>query len=98
DRVETPLLMVHGTRDTAVATFSGDEIFVGLRRLGKTVEYRKYFGEGHVPDGTANRRDMAAHMIEWVDRYVKRAGPENPHRQKPDGTEMGGARLASPAI
>src|SRR5581483_7688426 len=37
DRVETPLLIVHGSRDFAVAPFLADEVFVDLRRLGKTV-------------------------------------------------------------
>src|SRR5258708_7580388 len=37
DRVETPLLILHGTADTYVASFLGDELFVGLRGLGKEV-------------------------------------------------------------
>src|SRR5439155_4768593 len=49
DRVETPLLIVHGANDTVVLPFLADEIFVGLRRLGKEVVYAKYQGEGHSP-------------------------------------------------
>jgi dipeptidyl aminopeptidase/acylaminoacyl peptidase len=71
DRVETPLLIVHGADDAVVASFLGDEVFVGLRRLGKTVEYAKYQGEGHVISGYANQLDVANRLILWFDMYLK---------------------------
>jgi len=49
----------------------GDELFVDLRRLGKTVDYAKYQGEGHLVTGYANQVDSANRMIEWFDRYLK---------------------------
>jgi len=42
DRIHTPLLILHGSEDSAVAAFLGDELFVALRRLGKSVEYARY--------------------------------------------------------
>jgi dipeptidyl aminopeptidase/acylaminoacyl peptidase len=76
DRVETPLLIVHGSEDTAVAPFLGDEVFVALRRLGKTAEYAKYEGEDHGPDNWsyANQMDLSDRMIAWFDRYLKGVG------------------------
>jgi dipeptidyl aminopeptidase/acylaminoacyl peptidase len=73
DRVETPLLMFHGANDTTVAPFLGDEVFVGLRRLGKTVEYVKYGGEDHSPLywSYANQVDFCNRMITWFGRYLK---------------------------
>jgi dipeptidyl aminopeptidase/acylaminoacyl peptidase len=71
DRVTTPLLIVHGDRDEAVSVAQGDEVFVGLRRLGKEVEYRRYGGEGHVPQGRANVADYWNAVIGWFDRWVK---------------------------
>jgi dipeptidyl aminopeptidase/acylaminoacyl peptidase len=71
DRVETPLLIVHGTEDRAVAQFLGDEIFVALRRLGKEVEYAKYEGEGHYPGSFANKVDFYNRMFAWLDKYLK---------------------------
>jgi dipeptidyl aminopeptidase/acylaminoacyl peptidase len=47
DRVETPLLIVQGGIDNTVPPFLADEVFVGLRRLGKKVVYAKYAGEDH---------------------------------------------------
>lgn len=73
DRVETPLMMVHGSEDTAVAAFLGDEVFVGLRRLGKKVDYARYQGEPHSPDqwSYANQTDLCNRMITWFDKYLK---------------------------
>ena len=74
DRIETPLLIVHGANDTTVAPFLGDELFVSLRRLGKEVQYAKYEGEGHSPLAWrhANQVDLSNRMIAWMDRYLKR--------------------------
>ncbi|MGA8556526.1 MAG: prolyl oligopeptidase family serine peptidase, partial [Candidatus Acidiferrales bacterium] len=76
DRVETPLLILHGSDDTAVASFLGDEIFVGLRRLGKRVSYARYEGESHVPEAYANQIDIANRMIAWFDEYLKAQPPQ----------------------
>jgi dipeptidyl aminopeptidase/acylaminoacyl peptidase len=56
-----------------------DEIFVGLRRLGKEVEYAKYEGEGHSPLywTYAHQVDFVNRMIVWFDRYLKPAQPAN---------------------
>ena len=49
DHVETPLLLVQGTGDMFAMVQGADEMFVGLRRLGKYVEILRYHGEGHGP-------------------------------------------------
>lgn len=71
DRVSTPVLLVHGDRDSAVASHLGDELFMALRRLNKPVEYAKYLGESHVILGWANSVDYANRMIAWFDRHLK---------------------------
>jgi dipeptidyl aminopeptidase/acylaminoacyl peptidase len=77
DRIDTPVLIVHGSRDSAVAAFLGDEIFVGLRRLGKEVEYAKYEGEEHSPLfwSYANQVDFWKRVVAWFDKYLKPAEP-----------------------
>src|SRR5260370_26119369 len=74
DRVETPLLIAHGSEDSTVAPFLDDEIFVGLRRLGKEVAYAKYIGEGHSPLywSYANQVDFCNRMIAWFDDHLKK--------------------------
>jgi dipeptidyl aminopeptidase/acylaminoacyl peptidase len=79
DRVETPLLMVQGTKDATVPAFLGDEIFVGLRRLGKEVEYAKYEGEDHSPLywSCANQVDLCNRIIAWFHKYLTaKSGPD----------------------
>ncbi len=73
DRVDTPLLIVHGSEDSAVASSLGDEVFVALRRLGKEVEYAKYAGEGHglLEWSYANQVDLDNRMIRWFDEHLK---------------------------
>jgi dipeptidyl aminopeptidase/acylaminoacyl peptidase len=75
DRIETPLLIIHGAEDQAVASVRSDEVFVGLRRLGKEVEYAKYEGEDHTPLGWsyANQLDYCARLLAWFDKYLKRS-------------------------
>lgn len=76
ERIETPLLIVHGTEDTAVLPFLGDEVFVDLRRLGKEVEYAKYQGEDHDPRywRYTSQVDFCNRMIEWFDAHIKTNG------------------------
>jgi len=72
DRIETPLLIVHGSEDQSVASFLGDQVFVALRRLGKEVEYAKYENAGHFPDNSySNELDFCNRMIFWFDEHLK---------------------------
>jgi dipeptidyl aminopeptidase/acylaminoacyl peptidase len=73
DRVETPLLIVQGSQDNQVSSFLADEMFMDLQRLGKSVRYAKYAGEGHVPGywSYANQLDLAGRVIAWFDSHLK---------------------------
>jgi dipeptidyl aminopeptidase/acylaminoacyl peptidase len=73
DRVETPLLLIHGSADGSLAPFTADQVFVGLRRLEKRVEYAKYIGEEHTESGWgyANQLDYLNRVIAWFDKYLK---------------------------
>jgi dipeptidyl aminopeptidase/acylaminoacyl peptidase len=74
DHVTTPLLLVHGEDDTVVHSSMSDQVFVGLRRLGREVEYRRYAGENHSLVGLEDRVDYWTAVIRWFDRYVKTSG------------------------
>jgi dipeptidyl aminopeptidase/acylaminoacyl peptidase len=73
DRVETPLLLIHGTEDDAVGVEQAGEMFVGLRLLGKSATLLRYHGEGHNPVefGEANRRDVVARVLAWFDEHLR---------------------------
>lgn len=71
DRVATPLLILHGSKDFEVEPFLAEEIFVDLRRLGKPVVYARYEGEGHEIVGFYNQLDFVERLIAWFDRHLK---------------------------
>ncbi|MFT3792971.1 MAG: prolyl oligopeptidase family serine peptidase [Rudaea sp.] len=77
DRVTTPVLLIQGTADTAVAAHESDEVYLSLRRLGKEATYIKYSGEGHSISGTEDMRDMIDRMTEWFDRYLREKSSVN---------------------
>ncbi len=76
DRVQTPVLIVHGNADEATPAAYADEVFVDLRRLGKEVEYAKYEGESHGFDHYANKLDYCNRMIRWFDSHLKASSGE----------------------
>jgi dipeptidyl aminopeptidase/acylaminoacyl peptidase len=70
DRVHTPILIVHGELDAGLPASMADEVFVGLKRLGREVEYRRYLNEGHGLSRTDNILDYWSALIRWFDHYV----------------------------
>lgn len=79
DRIQTPVLLMHGGADTAVLPMESHIAFESLRRLGKEATYVEYGGEEHVPLqwSYANQVDYCERIIAWFDRYV-RGGSANP--------------------
>ncbi|HWR17709.1 MAG TPA: prolyl oligopeptidase family serine peptidase [Terriglobales bacterium] len=76
NRVETPLLILHGLNDDTVPSFLADQIFVGLRRLGKRVFYAQYAGAGHSAEawGYENHKDYLTRILDW---FVKAVPPNS---------------------
>jgi dipeptidyl aminopeptidase/acylaminoacyl peptidase len=70
DRVQTPVLLIHGERDTAVSVHLADELYVSLRRLHKEVQYARYASEGHLILQRSNGLDAAHRMIGWFDEHL----------------------------
>lgn len=71
DRVETPLLMMHNDKDTAVPWYQGIEYFVALRRLRKPVWLLVYNGEPHNLRQRRNRLDLSMRMGQFFNHYLK---------------------------
>lgn len=74
-RIETPLLLIHGDLDAAPITQS-ESVFMGLYRLGKRARFIRYWGEGHTLDSPANIRDYWVRVSDWLESHLRLPDPE----------------------
>ena len=58
--------------DTTMPPSQSEEVFVGLRRLGREAIYIKYEGEGHSQRywGHANASDYLNRVLDWFERHL----------------------------
>ena len=70
DRMNTPLLLIHGDEDGAVPWEQSIEYYLALRRLNKPVVFLQYRGEGHHPAQYANKLDWAMRMKTFFDVHL----------------------------
>jgi len=73
DRVETPLVLMHGDEDEAVPWYQSIEFYLALRRTGKHAVFLQYRGEPHHPRKYANKLDYSMKMKAFFDHYLKGA-------------------------
>jgi dipeptidyl aminopeptidase/acylaminoacyl peptidase len=75
DKVNTPVLILHGEKDLTILFGEGEMMFYALRQLGKTAEFVSYANGDHSlsrhsrPDAL----DVNRRILEWFDRYLKPA-------------------------
>jgi len=72
-KTNTPVLILHNDKDSAVPWYQGIEYFVSLRRLGKPAWLLNYNGEPHWPVKLPNRKDFNIRMQQYFDHYLKGA-------------------------
>jgi dipeptidyl aminopeptidase/acylaminoacyl peptidase len=72
DRIETPLLLLHGDMDDAAPIEQSEEFFTALSRLDKRASYVHYINEGHMlPQRPENLEDAWRRIFAWFDEYLK---------------------------
>src|SRR5579884_456322 len=73
DRVQTPVLVTCGSEDS-VPPAQAESVFMGLRRLGKPVELRRYKGEDHWPGRWSEQsyQDLCTRILAWFDEHLKK--------------------------
>ena len=71
DKINTPMLILHGDADDAVPWEQSIELFLAMRRLDKESVFLQYRGEPHHPRTYSNKLDWAMKMKEWIDHYLK---------------------------
>jgi dipeptidyl aminopeptidase/acylaminoacyl peptidase len=74
NRVETPLLAQAGTADILPSLAQAQEVFVGLRRLGKEVTLLEYTGEGHFMQSRSNLVDFWRRVLRFLDEKLNGTG------------------------
>jgi len=91
DRIDTPLLLLHGHDDVNVPSLESDQIFAALKVLGRDdVEYVRFEGEDHGIRGKPSN-DVASTemMLEWFDKWLKNEPGAWNHRWKETLQEEG---------
>ena len=78
DRLQTPLLLIHGTEDWTVPFSQAEEMYYGLRFLGKEAVLVGYPGEDHLWTGAAKRHfvDMWQRIVAWFGEHLKPEGEQ----------------------
>lgn len=70
DRIQTPLLLLHGTDDTNVPIGESEQLYTALELLGKEVEFVKVEGEDHHVLQYPKRELWMETILAWFDRYL----------------------------
>lgn len=71
DKINTPLLLFHGTVDTNVPIGESIQLFNALKILGKTVEFIAVEGENHFVLDYDKKVKWQNSMMAWFERFLK---------------------------
>lgn len=70
-KINTPLLLLHGTVDTNVPTNESQQLFTALRILGRPVSYIQIDGQDHVITDFAKRMEWQRAIFAWFAHWLK---------------------------
>ena len=71
DKVNTPILLLHGDVDTNVPPGESDQFYVALKLLGKEVEYIQVADQNHHILDYKKRIIWQKTIFAWFDRFLK---------------------------
>jgi dipeptidyl aminopeptidase/acylaminoacyl peptidase len=71
DKIVTPTLVVGGEADMNVPILGGQQLYQGLRRLGRETELVIYPGENHSIRRPSFQQDRYERYIAWYSKYLK---------------------------
>lgn len=71
DKINTPLLLLHGASDTNVPPGESEQMYTALKLLGKEVEYIRVLGENHWIIDYKKRIAWSNAIVSWFDKWLK---------------------------
>lgn len=71
DRIQTPLLIMHGDNDGAVPWYQSIELYLAMRRLGKEMFFLHYTDAPHNLRKRKNRIDYNRRIFEFFEHYLR---------------------------
>ncbi len=74
DRIEAPLMVIHGANDPRVPVQEAEQIVSTLRARGREVEYLRYEDEGHGLAKAKNRADAWPKVVRFFQKHMGTAG------------------------
>ena len=77
NKINEPILLIHGEADDNSGTFpiQSERFYMALKGHGATVRYVTLPFEAHGYTGRESVLHTLAEMVNWMDKYVKNAGP-----------------------
>jgi dipeptidyl aminopeptidase/acylaminoacyl peptidase len=80
--IDVPMLILHSENDLRCPIIQAEELFVGLRLLGKDVTFYRFPGEGHelTRSGSPQHRRMRAEIV--LDWFTEKLAPRRKPRAK----------------
>ena len=70
DRIEAPLLVIHGANDPRVPVSEAEQIVAALRAREREVEYLRYEDEGHGLVRLPNRIEAYGRAAAFLQRHL----------------------------
>ena len=70
DKIQCPMIVLHGANDPRVPVTEADQIVERLRERDHPVEYLRYEDEGHKIAKLSNRIDSFTKMADFLARYL----------------------------
>ncbi len=71
DKINTPLLMTHGTGDTNVPQGESIQLYTALKLLGKEVELLQCKDQNHFVLEYGQREKWSKSIVAWFDKHLK---------------------------
>jgi dipeptidyl aminopeptidase/acylaminoacyl peptidase len=72
--VETPLLILHSEKDYRCPIEQAEQLFIGLKRLGKEVKFVRFPEENHELSRSGKpslRKSRLDYIVDWFEGYLK---------------------------